>query len=95
MTNGRLTSAAHDPTADAARELAQQLDVGVDQIAIAAALAQPSAWRVLSGASPPGQLAENLAGEQLHLDAYAVSTLIGSAQPPAQYWSERASRQWS
>jgi aryl-alcohol dehydrogenase-like predicted oxidoreductase len=77
------------------RELAQQLDVGVDQVAIAAALAQPWAWRVLSGAVTTGQLAENLAGEQLPLGADDVSTLTRSAKAPAQYWAERASRQWS
>jgi aryl-alcohol dehydrogenase-like predicted oxidoreductase len=95
VANGRLTSAAQDPAAGAVRELAQQLGVGVDQVAIAAALAQPWAWRVLSGAVTTGQLAENLAGEQLPLGAEAVSALITrSAQAPAQFWAERASRRW-
>jgi len=94
VANGRLTSGAHDPAAGPARELAAKLAVGVDQVAIAAALAQPWAWRVLSGAVTTEQLAENLAGEQLDLDADAVNTLTASALPPPQYWAERASRQW-
>jgi aryl-alcohol dehydrogenase-like predicted oxidoreductase len=69
--------------------------VGVDQVAIGAALAQPWAWRVLSGAVTTGQLAQNLAGEQLDLDPGTLSTLTASALPPGQYWSERASRSWS
>ena len=94
VANGRLTSGAHDPAAAGAAQLAAQRAVGLDQVAIAAALAQPWAWRVLSGAVTTGQLAENLAGERLDLDADAIAGLSGLAQPPAQYWSERASRQW-
>jgi aryl-alcohol dehydrogenase-like predicted oxidoreductase len=102
LANGRLTSAATDPATDVTRELARQLSagsvggsVGVDQVAIGAALAQPWAWRVLTGAVTTGQLAENLAGEQLDLDPDTLSTLTASALPPGQYWSERASRRWS
>ena len=95
LANGRLTSAAPDPATDVTRELARQLSVGVDQVAIRAALAQPWAWRVLSGAVTTGQLVENLAGERLDLDPDTLSTLTASALPPGQYWSERASRKWS
>jgi aryl-alcohol dehydrogenase-like predicted oxidoreductase len=94
VANGRLTSGAHDPAAAVAAEFAVQRGVGLDQVAIAAALAQPWAWRVLSGAVTTGQLAENLAAQQLDLDAEAIAGLSGLAQPPAQYWAERASRRW-
>ncbi len=95
VANGRLTPAVVDPAAGAARELARRLGVGLDQVAIAAALAQPWAWRVLSGAVTTDQLAQNQAGEQLALGPDVVTGLLASAQPPAQYWAERATRQWA
>jgi aryl-alcohol dehydrogenase-like predicted oxidoreductase len=97
VANGRLTSGSADPAVavGAARDLARQLDVGVDQIAVAAALAQPWAWRVLSGAVTVSQLNENLGGEVLHLDSGTVSALTQGAQSPEQYWAERSRRPWN
>jgi aryl-alcohol dehydrogenase-like predicted oxidoreductase len=97
VANGRLTSASADPSAAAAaaRDLARQLEVGVDQIAVAAALAQPWAWRVLSGAVSVPQLTENLGGASLRLDPDVVSSLTERAQLPEQYWAERSARPWN
>jgi aryl-alcohol dehydrogenase-like predicted oxidoreductase len=60
-----------------------------DAIALAAALAQPWATVVLSGAVTRAQLEENLA-------ALAVGHLpdLGLAEAPAAYWQERAARPW-
>ncbi len=59
----------------------------MDAIAIAAALANPWASVVLSGAVTPGQLESNLA-------ALAVTEIPrpGLAEPPAAYWSARSGR---
>ncbi len=97
VANGRLAPGAGDPSpsAVAAESLAQARGVGIDQVAIAAALAQPWAWRVLSGAVTSGQLEQNLSGEQLHLDADAVAELTAAPEPAPTYWAARSARPWA
>jgi aryl-alcohol dehydrogenase-like predicted oxidoreductase len=106
VANGRLTPGADDPApaARAAVDLARQLGVGVDQLAVAAALAHPWAWRVLSGAVTVEQLTENLGGGRLRLDAHPdgepdtaerLVELIARADPPERYWAERSARPWT
>ena len=70
-------------------ELAAARGVTVDAIALAAALAQPWATVVLSGAVTRAQLNENLA-------ALTVGPLppLTLAEPPNAYWAERAARPW-
>ena len=69
--------------------------MGVDQLALAAALAQPWAWRVLSGAVSPAQLGSNLAAESIALPADLVAELPTLAEPPDGYWAARSRRSWS
>ncbi len=91
LANGRLapSSAAPRPPAPLAA-LAAARGVTPDAIAIAAALANPWAGVVLSGAVTEQQLQENLA-------ALAVGDLppLDLAEPPGTYWATRAARQWS
>jgi aryl-alcohol dehydrogenase-like predicted oxidoreductase len=87
VANGRLTAAGGPPAPLTA--LAAAHGVTEDAIALAAALAQPWASVVLSGAVTPTQLAENLAA----LDAGELPAL-GLAEDPAAYWQERAARPW-
>ena len=62
VANGRLAPGGADtPGARRAAELAGDLGTTVDRLAIAAALAQPWAWRVLSGAVDPAQVTSNAA----------------------------------
>jgi len=90
VANGRLApgGTAAGPLARLAA-LAAAAGVGVDAIAIAAALAQPWASIVLSGAVTPRQLESNLA-------ALAVGDLpeLDIAEPPGSYWASRAARPW-
>jgi aryl-alcohol dehydrogenase-like predicted oxidoreductase len=100
VANGRLTPGVHDdaPAARAAVELARQLGIGVDQLAVAAALSHPWAWRVLSGAVTVEQLTENLGGARVRLDADAQARLvelIAQAEPPERYWADRSARPWT
>ncbi|GAB3258044.1 aldo/keto reductase [Kineosporia babensis] len=97
VANGRLTPADHDlaPGAVAARALAADRGVSVDQVAIAAALAQPWAWRVLSGAVSAAQVESNLAAAQVKLNAVEVNRLTAMAQPPQEYWAQRSARAWT
>jgi aryl-alcohol dehydrogenase-like predicted oxidoreductase len=87
VANGRLTPAGGPPAPLTA--LAAARGVTEDAVALAAALAQPWASVVLSGAVTPAQLAENLA-------ALTVGPLppLSLAEAPDAYWAERAARPW-
>ena len=87
VANGRLTAAGGPPAS--LTGLAAARGVTEDAIALAAALAQPWATVVLSGAVSQAQLAQNLA-------ALTVGPLppLGLAEAPAAYWQERAARPW-
>jgi len=90
VANGRLAPGGDLAGAPAElTALAGAQGVTVDAIAIAAALANPWAGVVLSGAVTPGQLHANLG-------ALAVTELPGPdlAEPPAAYWSARSGRPW-
>jgi aryl-alcohol dehydrogenase-like predicted oxidoreductase len=89
LANGRLAAGgASSPPAPLAA-LAAARNVTADAIAIAAALANPWASVVLSGAVTPGQLAANLAA----LEAGGLPQL-DLAEPPSAYWASRAARPW-
>jgi len=85
--NGRLTAAGGPPAPLTA--LAAARGVTEDAIALAAALAQPWASVVLSGAVTRAQLDENLA-------ALTVGPLpaLSLAEASEAYWAERAARPW-
>jgi len=94
VANGRLTPAAPD-TPPRAVALAAELGVPLDQLAIAAALAQPWTWCVLSGAVDPAQVASNAAAATVSLPAGVLPELDALAESPATYWSARSARAWS
>lgn len=97
VANGRLTSARAD--ADTAGELAAalaaDLDVGLDQLAIAAALAQPWADTVLSGAVTVEQLESNAGAADVPISADVLGELAALAEPPTDYWAARSRRSWT
>jgi aryl-alcohol dehydrogenase-like predicted oxidoreductase len=94
VANGRLTPGAPDAPARAV-ELADRLAVPIDQLAIAAALAQPWAWCVLSGAVDAAQVASNAAAAALSLPADVLDALGAVAEEPGAYWSARSARAWN
>lgn len=95
VANGRLA-----PGGDAAGErsplgrAAADADTTTDAIAIAAALAQPWASVVLSGAVSAAQLQANLGALRLH-PSPDIAADLGLAEPAAAYWSARAARPWA
>ena len=89
VANGRLTDRAAPPALAAA---AREQDVGADAIAIAAALAQPWADVVLSGASTPAMLDSNLAALTVTVDADNFAALV---EPAEDYWSARSELAWN
>ena len=66
----------------------------LDQFAIAAALAQPWADVVLSGAVTEDQLRSNVEGLSRRLSAGERAELDAMAEPPSRYWKERSERPW-
>jgi aryl-alcohol dehydrogenase-like predicted oxidoreductase len=94
VANGRLAPGEPD-TSPRAAALADRLGVPLDQLAIAAALAQPWAWCVLSGAVDPAQVASNAAATAVQLPPDVLAELAGLAEEPAAYWSARGTRAWS
>jgi aryl-alcohol dehydrogenase-like predicted oxidoreductase len=97
VANGRLAPGGQDGSPGAARaaELAEGLGVPVDQLAIAAALAQPWAGRVLSGAVDGEQLASNVAAAALPIPAELAEELADLAEGPGPYWKARSARSWA
>jgi aryl-alcohol dehydrogenase-like predicted oxidoreductase len=94
LANGRL-----GPRGDAAAgplgELGRATGVGVDAVALAAALAQPFADLVLLGASNAAQLASNLRATGVRLPPGALEGLAPLREESASYWSRRAALPWS
>ena len=88
LANGRLTDRGAPPALLAA---ARERDTTPDALALAAALAQPWATVVLSGATTVEQLESNLAAR----DVVWEGGLEELAEDPEAYWSTRSSLAWN
>lgn len=99
LANGRLTEANQTPEFDQQRDLlrqeAKRLGTTLDALALAAALDQPWASVVLSGAATTAQLASNLKATEVIWDAEAVASLAGIVEPPEMYWATRSGLGWN
>ncbi|MBL8955704.1 MAG: aldo/keto reductase [Myxococcaceae bacterium] len=88
LANGRLAGPG------APRALHALGSATPDAVALAAALAQPFADVVLSGASTPEQLRSNVAA--LWLDGAALADALETLkEPPEQYWQTRSKLPWN
>jgi aryl-alcohol dehydrogenase-like predicted oxidoreductase len=92
VANGRLTSGGDQPDLAAA---AAERGTTPDALAISAALAQPWADIVLSGAVSAATLRQNLAASAGLWDAGLAPLGDRLAEPPDVYWSERSRRSWT
>jgi aryl-alcohol dehydrogenase-like predicted oxidoreductase len=92
LANGRLTARGRDPALEAA---ARELGATEDALALAAALAQPWADLVLSGATTVEQLRSNLAARELAWDDELERRLAGLVEDPDAYWAARAGLPWN
>lgn len=99
LANGRLTPRNADPSFASRLSLLQQqagrLGTSVDALALAAALAQPWAGVVLSGAATVEQLRSNVAALAVAWDDEAASALSSLAEPADAYWQTRAALPWN
>lgn len=93
VANGRLSARGLSGQGDvppALADLAREWEVTPDAVALAAALAQPWADVVLSGASTADQLRENLRA----LEVPGGADWPDLAEPAAEYWQTRAALPW-
>lgn len=99
LANGRLTHREADSSLRRRRRpldrLAEANGVGADAAALAAALSQPWADVVLSGAATRDQLARNLLALDVHPSPDDLSALAEMALDPADYWTRRAALPWT
>ena len=93
VANGRLTIRGEVPPAVSAA--AAELQVGVDTLATAVALAQPFADVVLSGAATVEHLDSNLDALELALPGGLAEELRGVAEAPPAYWQRRSTMPWT
>jgi len=92
VANGRLTARGDVPMlVDAARELG----LGPDVLALAAALAQPWADVVLSGATTVEMLESNLGAASVELDADGIHHFDALREDSDDYWRTRAALPWN
>ena len=97
FANGRLAPGSADtaPGVQKAARTAAELGIGLDQLAIAAALRQPWMPRVLSGAVNAPQIESHLAGAGIDLPPDVTDALAGVSEDPVDYWALRSQRAWS
>jgi aryl-alcohol dehydrogenase-like predicted oxidoreductase len=95
LANGRLTDGhdtRSDPEVEPLRLAAAERHTTLDVLAIAAALSQPWADVVLSGAVTPAQFDRSLRALPLTLKA---DDLPRVALAPAEYWTRRGMMRWA
>jgi aryl-alcohol dehydrogenase-like predicted oxidoreductase len=92
LANGRLTSRGGCPVLE---QVAQRLGASPDAVALAAALAQPWADVVLSGAASREQITSNLAARRVAWDGKAAGALDRVAEEPEAYWRTRGELVWN
>lgn len=99
LANGRLTDRNTDPTFAPARAIlrgvSERLGCTLDQLAMAAALDQPFADCVLSGATTTEQVMSNVAALGIALDGGARDALAMVAEPIERYWETRSRLSWN
>jgi aryl-alcohol dehydrogenase-like predicted oxidoreductase len=95
VANGRLTAHGLSGAGDVPLALAAEaarLGVTPDAVALAAALAQPWADLVLSGAATPEHLRDNLRALDLRPEPGFLTEL---AEVPETYWRSRSALSWT
>jgi len=99
LANGLLTGKNDDPDYApklvALKNAAAQRGTTPDALALAAALAQPWADVVLSGAATQDQLLSNVKALEVTWDDELAVSLSGLAEAPAVYWAKRSQMPWN
>ncbi|MFG2950711.1 aldo/keto reductase [Streptomyces adustus] len=91
MANGRLA----EPYAPRVlKEVAAEVSLGCDAVALALVLRRPWAGVVLSGAATVGQLSSNLHAAVVDLDEDRLARLATLVEEPHAYWERRGQLRW-
>ncbi|HZG02439.1 MAG TPA: aldo/keto reductase [Streptomyces sp.] len=94
LANGRLLLPGTPPYA-VLEPIARDTGTSCDAVALAAALHQPWADVVLSGAVTTRQLADNLRAADVRLDGDRLARIAALAESPDAYWSHRSRLPWT
>jgi aryl-alcohol dehydrogenase-like predicted oxidoreductase len=94
LANGRLTERS-SMAPPGLHQMADSMHASLDAVAMAAALANPWADVVLSGAVTVAQLRSNLAALRTSISAADLPELLALAEPADRYWEERKQLPWS
>ena len=92
LANGRLTARGGDSLL---AQVSAERGISPDALALAAAIAQPWADVVLSGAMTVEQLRSNLAAPDVEWDEELDRRLAPLVEEPDQYWSRRSALPWN
>jgi aryl-alcohol dehydrogenase-like predicted oxidoreductase len=92
LANGRLTARGGEALLD---DAANEIGATPDALALAAALAQPWADVILSGATTVEQVQSNLAALNLDYDEDLDRRLAPLVEEPERYWSTRSGLPWN
>jgi aryl-alcohol dehydrogenase-like predicted oxidoreductase len=103
LANGRLTARNNAPAFREKRQLLESAAAAagttIDALALAAALAQPWASVVLSGAATVEHLLSNLAALQLswadEVSGQTAALLDALVEEPQHYWKTRSNLAWN
>jgi aryl-alcohol dehydrogenase-like predicted oxidoreductase len=95
MANGRLAGREPGPALDLLTAIADRTGSTPDAVALAAALHQPWATVVLSGAATVAQLRANLNARTTALSPGDLRALTGLGETPEAYWRYRGTLAWS
>jgi aryl-alcohol dehydrogenase-like predicted oxidoreductase len=99
LANGRLTPRNDHPDFAAGRlqlaHIALAKETTIDALAIAAALAQPWATVVLSGAATVEHVQSNVAALAVDWDEPTAESLANLIEDPADYWHTRSRLEWN
>jgi aryl-alcohol dehydrogenase-like predicted oxidoreductase len=99
LANGRLTPRNDHPDfAEQRLQLAQialAKETTIDALAIAAALNQPWATVVLSGAATVEHVQSNVAALDVDWDEATADSLTNLIEDPADYWHTRSRLEWN
>ena len=92
LANGRLAGRDRSLDLTPLAQVAAETDTGIDSVAIAAALAQPWATVVLSGAASVEQLSSNLLAQSVPAARLGLPSF---EEEPDTYWATRARLPWN
>jgi aryl-alcohol dehydrogenase-like predicted oxidoreductase len=95
LANGRLSSGSQGQLSRSVTDVARVLDWPVEDVALAAALANPWAGIVLSGAVTVQQVRNNRAVLDRSISPEYLQRLVPAAERPEQYWDTRRNLLWT